>query len=321
MKNEVAEIFNEMKNDYDDLQDLWYSWLFSRLHHLIVKNSILPHQPKKVLDVGCGSGFQSFLFALGGSDVTGIDIAKDLIDLANSKKNDFLKDSSYELFPSHYSFVSEYSIKIRESLSKLSNTNRIIAPEFKFGDALNIDFEDETFDHVNCCGSTLNFIRDYTKSLAEISRVLKPNGTFSIEVDARWNMDLFWPILDSIFFGKLDYDMTIKEALSNLFSPVNNHIRIDYPFGDAANPVMMDLWLFTKRGLKKDLHKQNLLVTSTFSIHGITNFIPSTLLDSANPNKILKTSFQILSKLEEVPVLKQFPGCSLVLFGHKGAID
>jgi len=34
---EVAEIFNKMVNEYDDIHDLWYTWLFSRLHFIIEK--------------------------------------------------------------------------------------------------------------------------------------------------------------------------------------------------------------------------------------------------------------------------------------------
>jgi 2-polyprenyl-3-methyl-5-hydroxy-6-metoxy-1,4-benzoquinol methylase len=77
----VSYIFNEMRHDYDDLRDLWYSWLFSRLHYFIAKDiaALWDSANRSVLDIGCGTGFQSFLYASVGARVTGIDIAEDLV--------------------------------------------------------------------------------------------------------------------------------------------------------------------------------------------------------------------------------------------------
>jgi ubiquinone/menaquinone biosynthesis C-methylase UbiE len=316
MTDNAAKIFNEMKEEYDILQDLWYSWLFSRLHFLIAKNSIVPFQPKKVLDVGCGTGFQSFLFAAIGAEVFGVDIASDLIDEANKKKETF-NPSSLQLFPSYFSFVDRYNKKIENTLYDLIKSNQYQPPKFFVGDAQKIEFPDSSFDHVNCCGSTLNFIDDYNSALSEISRVLKPNGTFSIEVDARWNMDIFWPVIDNLLFGALKFEMTFKESFANIFQPIHKHIKIDYPFGESENPVMMNLWLFTKTGMKRDLQKVGLRTENNYSIHSFTNLIPSTFLDSSKPSKLLKRTFNILSKLDEANGLNKFPGCSLVLFGYK----
>lgn len=317
MTGNTAKIFNEMKEEYDILQDLWYSWLFSRLHFLIAKNIIVPFNPKKVLDIGCGTGFQSFLFAATGADVTGVDIAADLIDEATKKKNNFNPSASLKLFPSYFSFVDRYNKKTENTLHDLIQHNSYKPPIFLVGDAQKIEFPDASFDHVNCCGSTLNFIDNYNLALEEISRVLKPNGTFSIEVDARWNMDIFFPIIDNLLFGALKYEMSFKESFANIFQPIHKHIKIDYPFGESENPVMMNLWLFTKTGMKRDLKQVGLLAEKTFSIHSFTNLIPSTFLDSAKPSKFLKTTFNIFSKLDEAQGLNKFPGCSLVLFGHK----
>lgn len=317
MTDNAAKIFNEMKDEYDILQDLWYAWLFSRLHFLITENTIVPHQPKKVLDVGCGTGFQSFLFAASGAEVTGIDIAAELVTEANNKKKKFNPSNSIELFPSYFPFVDKYNEKIKNNLAPLINSNNYSSPNFFVGDAQKLEFANASFDHINCCGSTLNFVENYKVALAEISRVLKPNGTFSIEVDARWNMDIFWPVIDNVLFGKLKFEMSFKEAFANIFQPIHKHIKIDYPFGESENPVMMNLWLFTKSGMKNDLREQGLVTENNYSIHSFTNLIPSTFLDSSKPSKLLKSSFNILSKLDEAPVLNKFPGCSLVLFGHK----
>ena len=46
---------------------------------------------KKVIDVGCGQGFFSKVYAEGGSQVTGIDISKELIKRAKLSENQNLK--------------------------------------------------------------------------------------------------------------------------------------------------------------------------------------------------------------------------------------
>ncbi len=89
LKDNTEDLFNGMQDGYDHIKDLYFSWLFSRLHFLIAREVIVPIHPKKVLDVGCGTGFQSFLFASSGADVTGIDISEGLIRKANEKSKYF----------------------------------------------------------------------------------------------------------------------------------------------------------------------------------------------------------------------------------------
>src|SRR3989338_3803307 len=53
---------------------------------------ILPATPgKKILDIACGQGFFSKVYAEGGSQVTGIDISKELIKRAKLSENQNLK--------------------------------------------------------------------------------------------------------------------------------------------------------------------------------------------------------------------------------------
>ena len=95
---DVKNIFNEMADEYDSLSDLWYSWLFSRLHYLIASNVLYKNYPKKTIDIGCGTGFQSFLYAGAGSNVYGIDIADELIKQAKKKIKHF-NPAKLTLFP------------------------------------------------------------------------------------------------------------------------------------------------------------------------------------------------------------------------------
>ncbi len=50
--------------------------------------SLMPQPPARVLDLGAGTGWTSLFFAQRGYDVVGQDIAPDMIELANKKKDE-----------------------------------------------------------------------------------------------------------------------------------------------------------------------------------------------------------------------------------------
>lgn len=316
MENKVVEIFNDMEQDYDKIQDLWYSWLFSRLHYLIVRKVTFNWIDKrKVLDIGCGTGYQSFLYSKLGSEVIGIDISERLVSVAIKKNETFNPSEQIELFKPVFKFVKDYNIKINKQITKVLTQKS--KPIFELGDAQNIKYQDNYFDHINCCGSTFSFIPDYQKAISEINRTLKSSGTFVLEVEAKNNLDLLWTLLDAtVFFGKLEYGTSFSEAINMAFGQIGKHILVDYPFGDINKPVFMNIRLFQKRKLIKEFKKQGLIVDKCYSIHSITNLIPSTKLDTNKPSKITEITFNILSKIEEM-IPFSLPSCSLVLIGHK----
>lgn len=317
MDNRVKQIFNEMEKDYDEIVDLWYSWIFSRLHYLIAKNiNSFSLENKKVLDIGCGTGFQSFLYSKVGAEVVGIDLAEKLIEVANKKKVSFNHLRSLSFFDPKYDFVKLYDEKTNKLLSS-HEPIKFSEPMFVFGDAESIEFPDLYFDHINCCGSTFSFIQDYKKAISEMSRCLKPSGTFILEVESKNNLDLLWTFIDStILCGKLEYETPFNDAFSHIFKNIGKHIQVEYPYGDIKNPVYMNIRLFKKRKLINELKSSALKVEKSYSIHSVTNIIPSTILDSNSPNIITKSCFKYLSTIEERLPL-QLPGCSLVLIGRK----
>ena len=66
---------------------------------------LLPRLPARVLDVGCGTGWTSVFLARRGYDVVGVDIAPDMVRLANERRDrDLLRNlefqvSDYETMP------------------------------------------------------------------------------------------------------------------------------------------------------------------------------------------------------------------------------
>jgi ubiquinone/menaquinone biosynthesis C-methylase UbiE len=316
----VVLIFNEMRDDYDDLRDLWYAWLFCRLHYFIVKDIICRwNDPtsQRVLDVGCGSGFQTFLYASLGCQVAGIDIANALVDDARRKLTARCHIQPDDLFPSYFPFVDRYNRKIRQLLDARFPERHFEPPVFEVGSALQLPYQDGEFTHVNCCGSVLSFIADHTVALNEIERVLRPGGTYILEVEAKYNFDLLWPLLDSTLFrGRLGFDCRLKEAIGMLAAPPRAHVFMEYPFGEVKDPVHMNIKLFSRWGLRDDLCARGLIPEKWRSIHSVTNLIPSILLDTIQPGRILQRLFFALARVEELVPLA-LPGCSLVVLGRK----
>lgn len=315
----VVRIFNEMGQGYDDLRDLWYAWLFSRLHYFIARD-VLPiwnRRPRAVIDIGCGTGFQSFLYAATSSSVLGVDIADSLVAVAVEKLRLRRNTQPNDLFPSHFDFVDRYHGQIQQAIRTEFPSAEFRAPRFEVGSALDLPCEDASVEHVNCCGSVLSFLPDYEAGLNEIQRVLTPGGSFVLEVEAKLNFDLIWPLIDaSILRGRLGYDSSVREALSVFRTPRGNNARTDYPFGEPDNPVYMDITLFSRSQLLSALRSRHLMPTLIRSIHSITNLLPSTVLDSTAPSSALSRTFRWLSSIEEqVPFY--LPGCSLVVVGQR----
>ncbi len=108
----------------------------------LVQNCFITRN-SKVLDVGCNTGYCSFEIAhLSKCKVIGVDINQNMVETANkNRKSDFLDN-----------FV-----------------------KFKIADAMDLPFEDNSFDIVMSGGSTA-FIENKEKALKEYKRVLKPWG-------------------------------------------------------------------------------------------------------------------------------------------------
>jgi MPBQ/MSBQ methyltransferase len=315
----VVHIFDEMESDYDQITDLWYSWLFSRLHFLITKKIISKWTGSpKVLDIGCGTGYQSLLYAKAGAKVTGVDISGQLLKVAKQKRIEFQHAETLSFFEPKFGFVKKYERRINELLSQ-RNSAQISFPDFMLGDAQELEFANESFDHINCCGSTLSFIDDYNLAIKEMHRVLKPGGTFVLELESKANPDLWWTFLDSsVLFGLLGYETSFKEAKEQVAGEWGKHIKVEYPFGDIRNPVYMNIRLFNKKKIKRELKEAGLLVSKCYSIHSVTNLIPSTVLHNPEPGAILTGNFNVLAKIEEkIPFF--LPGCSLILMGRKAS--
>lgn len=113
-----------------------------------------------VLDLCCGGGTLSLALAKRVTRVKGVDYVPEMVDLANA------------LFT-------------KTGLSGLGS--------FEIGDATSLRFENNTFSHVVCAGSSLNSMtnEDARLVMLEAARVLKPGGTVYFGILNPWGLRSF----------------------------------------------------------------------------------------------------------------------------------
>ncbi|PAB58398.1 demethylmenaquinone methyltransferase [Anaeromicrobium sediminis] len=142
-EEKVYETFQTISKDYDKLNDIisfnmHKRWKRDTIKELdVVENS-------KMLDVCCGTGDFSLMLSLERDKkirVTGLDFSENMISVAREKK---------------------------EKL-KLDNV------EFVHGNAMELPFKDNTFDHITI-GFGLRNTPDYEQVIGEMMRVIRPGG-------------------------------------------------------------------------------------------------------------------------------------------------
>ena len=117
-----------------------------------------------VLDLGCGEGRHVHgLHMLGYVNVVGVD----------------LDEASLQ--------------KAREGLDSLPPrcASHKVATKLQTADALQLPFEDDSFDAV-ICSEVLEHIGPFEDVVSEIRRVLKPDGTLCVSVPRAWPEQLCW---------------------------------------------------------------------------------------------------------------------------------
>jgi demethylmenaquinone methyltransferase/2-methoxy-6-polyprenyl-1,4-benzoquinol methylase len=142
-KQQVADMFDNISGKYDFLNH-FLSFGIDRIWRKKAIASLKDIKPGKMLDVATGTGDFALesLRILKPEHITGIDISRGMLDIAQKKINE----------------------------RGLSHQFRV-----QVGDAENLEFEDECFDAVTVAFGVRNF-ENLQKGLDDICRVIKPGG-------------------------------------------------------------------------------------------------------------------------------------------------
>lgn len=191
MASATARLFDDMAEEYDTLEP-WYEHLYAVLHP-IVHAALGPPgggRPRRALDAGCGTGFQTALLERLGYETHGVDLAARLLAVAR---------------------------------------RRIASCALSLATVEALPYRDGSFDAVTCCGSTLSFVDDPAASLREFARVLKPGGRLLLECEHRWSLDLAWTLVSALAGDFLGYGRTPGEAWRQLARRPREGCTVIYP--------------------------------------------------------------------------------------------
>jgi SAM-dependent methyltransferase len=313
----IAAAHDQMADEYDDLTDLWYAWLFTQIHGFIATRLPCIRGSNRAMDAGCGTGFQTFLLAQAGYDVVGFDIAEVLLDVARAKSERLSTPplDAPPLFRSNQRWASDAHQRLAHTLEAVRQQRPVRPPHFMMGDITNIEFG-HGLDVVVCCGSVLSFVGGYRQIVQRIADALAPGGLLFLEVEQKDNLDLLWPIADRLLGGRLEYRQEWSRIFANLFSPRGASVRIEYPFElEDGRVVSLPIWLFSVRELEQIFRDTGLQVVDRLGVHQITNVLPSTTLHRAPRHPMVRHVFEPLRRLDGL-LGRSWPfsrlGCSVV---------
>jgi len=166
------------------------------------------HRGEQVLEIGCGTGCDLLQFAKHGARATGVDITPTHLELARQR---------------------------------VGNLATVVE-----GDGRSLPFPDASFDYVYSHG-VLHHSDEPNKIVEEIFRVLRPHGTFNVQVYALVSYFRLWKTLqhgrdwklwveDDNIRDKVHIDLYTGRSLRGLFAPARLQITKHHckPWGVLA---------------------------------------------------------------------------------------
>lgn len=212
-KKQVEQMFDTISDNYDNLNRMMtfgtdIGW---RKNVVQMVNDI---QPTSILDIATGTGDLAIMMAnTTATRIVGLDLSEGMLSVGKEKVKAMNLDHKIEMI---------------------------------IGDSENLPFDDNTFDAITVSFGVRNF-ETLEKGLAEILRVLKPNGIFVI-------LESSVPTKFPFKQGYNIYTKTIVPLMGKLFSKDQQAYEYlqesmkNFPFGEALNQIL------TKVGFKNVKH-------------------------------------------------------------------
>lgn len=132
---EIASMFDSVASRYDVMDALMTGGL-DRVWMTALRKAVAPHPGERILDLAAGTGASSAALAKGGAEVVACDLSEGMIEVGRERHPEI---------------------------------------EFVHGNAMDLDFEDGSFDAVTISWGLRN-IPDPQLALREMARVVRPRG-------------------------------------------------------------------------------------------------------------------------------------------------
>jgi demethylmenaquinone methyltransferase/2-methoxy-6-polyprenyl-1,4-benzoquinol methylase len=202
-KEQVASMFDTISGNYDNLNRVISFGIDVKWRKKVLQ-MVAKTNPNIILDIATGTGDLAILMTqTNAKKIIGLDISAGMLEVGNQK----IKDKN------------------------LSNTIEMV-----LADSENMPFEDHYFDAITVAFGVRNF-ENLEKGLAEIFRVLKPNGIFVI-------LETSVPDKTPYKQGYTFYSKNILPMIGKLFSKDNaaygylSESAATFPYGEALNNIL-----------------------------------------------------------------------------------
>jgi len=200
MGNKISVFFNNFSKNYDQFafkQSLGTRYL-SEIETNFLLNELHHIENKKILDVGVGTGRNSEILLSKGGIIEGIDLSEGMIAKAKEKLN-----------------------------------NKKI--NFTIADAgENIPFKDTIFDAVICM-RVLKYISTWRRTIEEISRVLKKDGIFILEIANLYSVQYLGLYNSNYFLFKPNEIKTVLKQNGFEIIKISSGSRLPFPLYSKIN--------------------------------------------------------------------------------------
>lgn len=202
-KEQVAQMFDTISGNYDGLNRVISFGIDVKWRKKVLK-IVAAKNPKTILDIATGTGDLAILMTQTNAEkIIGLDISAGMLEVG------------------------------RKKIEQKNLSGKI---EMVLGDSENIPYPDNTFDAITVAFGVRNF-ENLEKGLAEILRILKPNGVFVI-------LETSVPEKTPFKQGYYFYSRNILPLIGKLFSKDNSAYQYlsdsasVFPYGEALNNIL-----------------------------------------------------------------------------------